>query len=137
MKHPVTHSIIFFDGVCNLCDATVHWVIKHDKKNVFRFASLQSDFAKKTLQDYTTKKPIPDSLVLLENNKIYVKSDAALRIVKKLSGIYSLLYAFIVLPRFVRDLIYDLVAKNRYKWFGKKENCLIPEASLMSKFIDY
>ncbi len=137
MKHPVTHSIIFFDGVCNLCDATVHWVIKHDKKNVFRFASLQSDFAKKMLQDYTTKKSIPDSLVLLENNKIYVKSDAALRIVKKLSGIYSLLYAFIVLPSFVRDLIYDLVAKNRYKWFGKKENCLIPEASLKSKFIDY
>lgn len=136
MKEHSSYSIIFFDGICVLCNATVKWIIKHDKKNVFKFASLQSDFAKKTLQKYKPLQVIPDSIVLLENNTLYVKSDATFQIAKNLSGVYSYVYIFKFLPKSFRDFIYDFIAKNRYKWFGKKELCTLSNNITHNKLIE-
>ncbi|MBI9041394.1 thiol-disulfide oxidoreductase DCC family protein [Lutibacter sp.] len=128
-------SIIFFDGVCNLCNSSVNFIIKHDKKKHFLFASLQSDAAKEILLQYNSKKIIFDSIILIEANKIYEKSTAALKIAKHLNNGYFLLYIFIVIPVFIRDYVYNYIAKNRYKWYGKKDSCMIPTKELKDRFI--
>ena len=128
-------SIILFDGVCNLCNTSVIFIIKHDKKAHFKFASLQSDAAKELLLQLNLKKVKMDSIVLIENNKIHKKSTAALRISRKLNGGFKLLYAFIIIPTFVRNWVYNYIAKNRYKWFGKKDSCMIPSEKLKDRFI--
>tara|TARA_R110001583_G_scaffold175827_1_gene330494 strand:- start:63 stop:473 length:411 start_codon:yes stop_codon:yes gene_type:complete len=128
-------SIILFDGVCNLCNASVNFIIKHDKKAQFLFASLQSDAAKEKLLQYNSKKIKMDSIVLIQNNKIYEKSTAALRIAKDLSGGFKFLYALIIIPKFIRDLGYNYLAENRYKWYGKKESCMIPSSEIKNRFI--
>ena len=113
-------SILLFDGVCNLCNASVNFIIKHDKKAHFKFASLQSDAAKELLLQYKAKKIKMDSIILIENGTFYKKSTAALIISKKLNGGFKILYVFIIIPTFIRDWVYNYIAKNRYKWFGKK-----------------
>ena len=128
------HAIVFFDGVCNLCSASVQFIIKHDKRDRFRFASLQSDIASVHLKG-TDHKNL-DSIVLKDGDKIYTRSSAALRIASKLSFPVSLLYAFMVVPPFIRNFVYERIAANRYKWFGKKEACWLPTPDLKSKFID-
>lgn len=128
-------AIILFDGVCNLCNASVQFIIQHDKKNHFKFASIQSEAGQKLLKKYSIDTSATDSIVLIENNRTYVKSTATLRIAKHLNGLYPLLYGFIIVPAFIRNGIYDLIAKNRYKWFGKKEACMIPSEELRSKFM--
>lgn len=128
-------AIIFFDGVCNLCNESVRFIIKHDRKNYFLFAALQSEAAGELLKDFGLNENGPDSIVLLEGGKAFTKSTAALRICKKLSFPLRLLYTFIVVPAFVRDSAYNFVAANRYKWFGKKDSCLIPTPELKSKFL--
>lgn len=128
-------SIILFDGVCNLCNASVNFIIKHDKKAQFLFASLQSDAAKEKLLQYNSKKIKMDSIVLIQNNKIYEKSTAALRIAKDLSGGFKFLYMLIIIPKFIRNLGYNYLAKNRYKWYGKKESCMIPSSKIKNRFI--
>jgi len=128
--------VILFDGVCNLCSGSVRFIIKHDPTHHFRFASLQGEFGRQVLEKYHLPVAEFGSFILLEKDTVYTKSSAALRVVKKLSGPWSVLYAFIIVPPFIRNTVYDLVARNRYKWFGKKEACWIPTPELKGLFID-
>jgi len=129
-------KIILFDGVCNLCNSSVQFIIKRDKKNQFLFASLQS----RTGQEYLRKFNLPadtfNSFLLVEDDHYYTRSTSALRIARSLSGGWPLLYAFMIVPRFIRDAVYNLIAKNRYKWFGKREACWVPTPDLKKKFLD-
>ncbi|CAM3403357.1 thiol-disulfide oxidoreductase DCC family protein [Aequorivita lipolytica] len=129
------HKIILFDGVCNLCNSSINFVIKHDKKNVFKFAALQSEVGLELISKFKIDTSKLDSIILIDGDKYYEKSSAALYIAKKLSGGYPLLFGFIILPKFIRNSVYDYVARNRYKWFGKKESCMIPTAELKGKFL--
>jgi predicted DCC family thiol-disulfide oxidoreductase YuxK len=133
---PQNKKIILFDGVCNLCDSSVQYVIKHDKKDIFRFVSLQSELGQKILKHIGINSIHTDSIVLYEPGiSYYYKSTAALEIAKGLSGIFTLATVFKILPTGIRDFIYDYVAKNRYKWYGKKESCMIPSEEIKSKFL--
>lgn len=131
-----THYIILFDGVCNLCNSAVQFIINRDEKDTFRFASLQSETGQKLLAIHQLQHKNIDSIVLIKNEKAYIKSTAALHIAKELSGIWKLAYYYIVIPKFIRDAVYDFIARNRYAWFGKKDQCMIPTAKLKSKFLD-
>lgn len=133
----LNHPVILFDGVCNLCNSSVQFIINHDKKQVFRFASLQSEFGKNILQQFDLSDKNIDSVMLFENNSVMIKSTAALNIAKRLGGGYSLLYALIIIPKFIRDFVYDFIARNRYKWFGKQESCMIPNPRLKKLFFDF
>jgi predicted DCC family thiol-disulfide oxidoreductase YuxK len=126
------HPIIFYDGVCGLCDHSVQFIIKHDKKRVFRFATLQSDFAHKVLGESITF----DSFVFYENGKAAYRSTAALKMFRKLGSAWSLLYAFMIVPPFIRNGVYDFVARNRYKWFGQFDSCKIPTPEQRALFLD-
>ena len=130
------HPVILFVGVCNLCNSSVQFIIRRDKKRRFRYASLQSAFGQKIIERFKLTEKNIDSIVLYENDEISIKSTAALRIVKRLGGLYKLGYVFIVLPPFIRDAIYDFIARNRYRWFGKMESCMIPSAELKELFIN-
>lgn len=127
--------IVLFDGVCNLCNSAVKFIITHDKKNVFRFAALQSEAGQNLLAKYNYPTTELNSIILVENNKAYDKSTGALRVVKKFKGLWPLFYGLIVIPKFLRDGIYNWVAKNRYKWFGKKDECMIPTPELRARFL--
>ncbi|MCM4158857.1 thiol-disulfide oxidoreductase DCC family protein [Antarcticibacterium flavum] len=135
---PKGKKIILFDGVCNLCNNAVNFIIERDKKDIFLFASLQSEIG----QQLTAERGIDveeamNSFLLIEPGVAYYqRSTAALEVSKDLSGGYSFLSYFSVLPEGFRDSIYNLVAKNRYKWFGKKDNCMIPTPELKAKFLD-
>lgn len=128
-------SIVLFDGVCNFCDASINRIIRHDKKNKFLFAPLQSEAGKNLaiLHGINTEKT--DSIILIESNKAYTRSTAILRIAKHLNGLYPLMYGLLIIPSFIRNAVYDLFARNRYKWFGKKETCMIPTTEIKAKFI--
>jgi predicted DCC family thiol-disulfide oxidoreductase YuxK len=128
--------IILFDGVCNLCSSAVQFIIQRDSKRVFNFASLQSSFGQRQLEKFNLDKNTLYSLILIQENKVYQRSDAALLIAKELRGGWSLFYAFIILPRFIRDTAYNSIARNRYRFFGKKNECWLPTAELCSRFID-
>jgi predicted DCC family thiol-disulfide oxidoreductase YuxK len=127
--------IVLFDGVCNLCNGAVQFIIRHDKKNIFMFASLQSEVGRKILEQYNFPLDELNSFILIENNKAYTRSTGALRVAKKLNGLWPLLYGFIIIPKFIRDSIYNWVAGNRYKWFGKKDDCMIPTPELKARFL--
>jgi len=129
-------KIILFDGVCNLCNSSVHFIIKKDKKKQFLFTSLQSDAARDILLQFQLKNSELDSILLIENGQVYQKSDAILKIVKHLNGIWKMSYGFIIIPKFIRDYVYIIIAKNRYRWFGKKEVCMIPTKELQMRFLD-
>lgn len=135
MNKQLTHSIILFDGVCNLCNGAVNFVIKRDPGNVFKFTPLQEKQGVLLLKTHAVDTQKLDSIVLIENEKVYVKSSAALRIARKLSGLWPLFFVFLIIPSFIRDGVYDFIAKNRYKWFGKKEQCMIPTPGLREKFL--
>jgi len=126
--------IVFFDGYCNLCSGSVQWIIKHDKKGQFKFASLQSDFAKQTLNKNTVESL--SSLVLYQNNNTFLESTAALKIAKKLDFPVNLLSVFLIVPVFIRNFFYKIISRNRYKWFGKKQECWLPTAELKQRFIN-
>jgi len=130
------HPVILFDGVCNLCSSSVQFVIKHDPQHYFHFASLQSNFGQQVLEKYQLPPEDFDSFILLDDDKIYTRSTAALRVVKKLKGPWSALYAFMIVPSFIRNTVYNFIAKNRYKWFGKQEACWLPTPELKELFID-
>jgi predicted DCC family thiol-disulfide oxidoreductase YuxK len=134
---PKNKKIILFDGVCNLCNNAINFIIEHDKKDVFRFASLQSELGQKLVLERGIDPDILDTIILIEPGIVYYeKSTAALKIAKDLSGGYFFLQYFLFLPKFIRDGVYNLVASNRYKWFGKKESCMIPTPELKGKFLD-
>jgi predicted DCC family thiol-disulfide oxidoreductase YuxK len=128
--------IILFDGVCNLCNGAVQFIIKRDRKKKFCFGSLQGAAGQHHLRHFNLPTAELTSFVLIENEKAYTRSTAALRTAKHLGGAWSLLYAFIIVPRFLRDGVYNWIAKNRYKWFGQKEACPIPTPEQRSRFID-
>ena len=130
------NRIILFDGICNLCNASVNFIIKNDKKNRFVFASLQSDVAKEILLQFSEKKLNLNTLIYFENGVLFEKSTAALKIAKQLRCPWPIFYVFIIIPAFLRDNIYTFIAKNRYKWFGKRATCMIPTPELKSKFLD-
>jgi predicted DCC family thiol-disulfide oxidoreductase YuxK len=130
------HPIILFDGVCNLCNSSVQYVIKHDPDAVFRFASLQGETGQQLLKQYGLSTNDMNSFVLISDNKAYTRSEAALNVAKQLTGFTKLLYGFIIVPPFIRNAVYNLIAKNRYKWFGKKDSCMIPTAALRSRFLN-
>ncbi|MEO0338173.1 MAG: thiol-disulfide oxidoreductase DCC family protein [Bacteroidota bacterium] len=128
--------ILLFDGVCNLCDASVQRVIKADRKGIFRFASLQSEAAAELLRQSSLSEQHLKSVVLFHKDQFYTHSDAVLKTANLLGGAWNLLYAFWWVPRIIRDGIYNWIAANRYKWFGKKDQCMIPTPDLRSRFLD-
>lgn len=130
------NDVILFDGLCNLCNSSVQFVIRKDPGRRFRFASLQSEFGKKFLAVHHLSENDYNSFILFENGSVFTRSTAALRVIKKLNGGWPVLYALIVIPRFLRNWLYDLVARNRYRWFGKREACWIPTPELNDLFLD-
>jgi predicted DCC family thiol-disulfide oxidoreductase YuxK len=128
----MNQNIVFFDGVCNLCSNLVQWLIKHDKKGDLFYAPLQGETAKEILMDEKWQKM--DSIVFYADGEFYSKSSAVIKIFSQIGFPYSISFLLFIFPRFVRDFVYDWVAKNRYRWFGKKSECWIPDANLMSKF---
>jgi predicted DCC family thiol-disulfide oxidoreductase YuxK len=133
---PGPNHIILFDGICNLCNGAVQFVIRNDKKKRFKFASLQSETGKSLLLKGNLDPEKTNSFVLISESYYYTRSTAALKVLKLIGGRWSLLYGFILVPGFIRDFVYNLIAKNRYRWFGKKDNCMIPNASLTERFLD-
>lgn len=130
------HDIILFDGVCNLCNNAINFVIKRDPKNRFLYAPLQSISGKKLIKEHDIDIASVDSIILIRKDRAYIKSTAALFIAQKLSGLWPLMIAFYILPSFMRNWVYDYVARNRYTWFGKKDACMIPTPDLKAKFLD-
>ncbi|MEZ4840042.1 MAG: DCC1-like thiol-disulfide oxidoreductase family protein [Flavobacteriaceae bacterium] len=128
-------NIILFDGVCNLCNSSVQFIIKRNKKQHFYYASLQSDVAKEILLQHLEKKITLDTIVFVEKGNIYTKSTAALRISKYLDGLWKFAYVLIIIPRPIRDIFYDFVAKKRYVWFGKRESCMMPTDDQKKMFL--
>lgn len=134
-KIRLTHKVILFDGVCNLCNGAIIFVIKRDPNDVFRFAALQEEPGNSLLREYAIDPAETDSIVLIENNRAFTKSTAALRIARHLKGAYPLLYALMIVPKPIRNWVYDYIAKNRYRWYGKKDSCMIPTPELRGKFL--
>ena len=132
----VDHPIVLFDGVCNLCSQSTTFIIRHDPAGRFRFASLQSDVARELGQEYGFDPADLDTVVLIERGHVYTKSDAAVRIARRLKGPPRRWYAARHLPRPVRDALYDVVARNRYRWFGNKAECIVPTPKLAARFLD-
>ncbi len=128
--------LILFDGVCNLCNSAVQFVIKNDIEDRYMFAPLQNKKVQDFLE-YTNKELLKvDSIFLITSKKIYTKSSAALKIAKTLQGLYPILYVFFIIPKPIRDVIYDFIARNRYKWYGRKDHCMLPTKALKNKFLE-
>jgi len=133
---PMQSHIILFDGVCNFCNFWVNFIIDRDENDIYKFAAMQSEAGKKLLLEFKLNTSDFDSFVLIINDKHFRKSTAALKISKELKNIVKLLYPLIILPKPIRDLFYDLVAKNRYKFFGKRDECRIPTDEEKEKFLE-
>lgn len=129
------HALLLFDGVCNLCNTTVNFVIDRDPAGYFRFAALQSEAAAPHLARYGLDAAVLDSVVLIEDGRVYRKSTAALRVARRLRGAWPLLRLLLAVPRPLRDAVYDLVAANRYRWFGRRDACRIPTPALRARFL--
>lgn len=131
------HAIVFFDGVCNLCNGAVNFIIDRDPEGYFRFAPLQSDVAQRHLDETSKSAGELDTIVLLERGNAYMRSTAALRIARKLSRPWPLLFLAIVVPHPLRDAAYNWIANNRYGWFGRRDQCRMPTPELKDRFLDY
>ncbi|WP_283636601.1 thiol-disulfide oxidoreductase DCC family protein [Aquaticitalea lipolytica] len=133
---PQHKQLVLFDGVCNLCDASVQYIIKHDKSDIFLFTALQSEVGQQIIKEFNIDTNKIDSIILYSNEHgISYKSTAALKIASKLGFPRNLLSVFLIIPGIIRNWVYDYIAKNRYKWYGKKEECMIPTPDLKSKFL--
>lgn len=135
-RHSDAYAVIMFDGVCNLCNASVNFVIDRDKDRYFRYAPLQSDTGRAFLEEHGHHVQNLDSVILAEGQTYYTKSTAALRIARRLSGAWPLLYGFIIVPPFIRNAVYDFIASKRYAWFGRQDACRMPEPELKSLFLN-
>jgi predicted DCC family thiol-disulfide oxidoreductase YuxK len=129
------HKIILFDGVCNLCNGFVQFIIKRDHNAIFKFAALQSDFGQAFLKSKNLNPLELKSVILIDDETVYTQSNAALRILKHLDGAWKLGYTLIIVPPFIRNSLYKIIAKYRYKWFGKKNQCMVPTAELSARFL--
>lgn len=132
----MSKSVVLFDGVCNLCNGFVQFAIRRDRKKNLSFSSLQSNFSKNLLLQNGLNGSYLDSLVFYKNGKIYTRSGAALRITKELDGLWPIAYSLMIIPYPIRDLVYDFIAKKRYKWFGKKDRCMVPTPELKERFLE-
>jgi predicted DCC family thiol-disulfide oxidoreductase YuxK len=128
-------AIILFDGVCNFCNGSVNFIIERDPEGYFKFAPLQSEIGEQLLRENGVDKAETDSVVLIEDGKVYTHSTAALRVARKLSGGWRWFYHLIYVPRFIRDAAYKLFAKYRYKLFGKKDECMLPSPEIRARFL--
>jgi predicted DCC family thiol-disulfide oxidoreductase YuxK len=131
-----SRKIVLFDGVCNLCNRSVQFILQRDKKKQFVFSSLQGKTGTALMQQFGLPAGMYNSFMLVENGKLYTRSAGALRVVKQLGGGWRLLYVFMIIPAFIRDAIYNLIARNRYKWFGKEESCWLPSPQWKDRFLD-
>ena len=129
------HPVVLFDGVCNLCNASVTFIIDRDPEALFRFAPLQSDVGRALVAECEVEGE--DSIVLVEDGRCHVRSDAALRIARRLDGLWPLLGVLLIVPRPLRDAVYRLIARNRYRWFGKQDACRLPTPDLRARFLEY
>ena len=128
-------SIVLFDGVCNFCNGSVNFIIKHDSRKRFKFAALQSEIGQKLLRQYGLNENDLDSVVLVENGRAFTRTTAALKTARHLDGLLSWSAVFLIVPRAVRDIFYKLFAKNRYKLFGRTEACMMPTPELRHRFL--
>jgi predicted DCC family thiol-disulfide oxidoreductase YuxK len=133
-KIDATGTYVLFDGVCNVCNNWVKFIIKRDPKGIFRFASLQSDEGQAVLRVHNQKVSL-DSIVLVQNEKVYTESTAILQIFRKLTGMWKVLSVLQIVPKFIRDSFYHWFAKNRYRWFGQQESCMIPTPEIRQRFL--
>jgi predicted DCC family thiol-disulfide oxidoreductase YuxK len=129
------HAVVLFDGVCNLCNGAVQFIVRRDPAAYFQFASMGSAAALHVLGAAPIPDPLPDSLILVEDGGVFTRSTAALRIARRLTFPWPLAYALVVIPRPLRDLIYDLVARYRYRVFGRRDHCMIPGPGLRERFL--
>ncbi|MDX1912688.1 MAG: thiol-disulfide oxidoreductase DCC family protein [Saprospiraceae bacterium] len=127
--------ILLFDGVCNLCNASVQWVLLHDHQQTFRFAALQSPVGQQILERHGLSGESLDTVVLADGDQIYVRSDAPLHVFRRLGGGWQLLYGLRWIPRIIRDAVYRFIARNRYRWFGRQESCLLPRPEWRGRFL--
>ena len=132
----VQNPVILFDGVCNLCNGSVLFILNRDPSGIFRFAPLQSETGKNLLSKFDLPNDKLDSIILVENNEYYLRSTAALKILQRLGALWKIVYVFMLVPRPVRDYIYEIVARNRYKWYGKRAECMIPSSDIESRFLE-
>jgi len=133
---PQDKKIILFDGICNMCDAAVQFIIKHDKKDIFRFVAIQSDLGQSIILYIGIDTSKTDSIILYEpGHAYYYKAEAALKIATALGGIYLGMAIFTILPKGLSNALYDYIARNRYKWYGKKNECMIPTLQMKAKFL--
>ncbi len=132
---PAEYSIVLFDGVCNFCNRSVNAIIRRDERGYFRFAALQSDVGAELQQRYGLDPKAFDTLVLIEGGKVYTKSTAALRIARRLRWPWPALYAHVAVPRPARDFVYDWFARRRYRWFGKRDECMVPSPEARERFL--
>lgn len=128
-------AIVLFDGVCNFCNASVNFVIEHDKAGYFKFAPLQSEIGEELVAKHGIDTADTDSVIVVENDRVYTHSSAALRIAKQLDGMWSWTYAFIVVPKPIRDLAYRIFAKHRYRLFGRQDTCMMPTPEIRARFL--
>jgi predicted DCC family thiol-disulfide oxidoreductase YuxK len=130
-------AIVLFDGVCNLCSSSVRFIAERDRAAFFKFASLQSDAGARLLTEHGITPPNgdPTSIVVIEGGRALVRSTAALHIARHLDGIWKLGLALVIVPRFLRDIVYDFIASHRYRWFGKKDVCMVPTPELRARFL--
>ena len=126
--------VVLFDGVCNFCNDAVNWIIAHDNLAKFKFAPLQSDFGEQTRRKFGIAEDV-DSIILIDDDRAFTHSSAGLRILKTLGGIWSLGYLGIIIPRPIRDWVYRYFARNRYRWFGKRDACMLPTPAVRERFI--
>lgn len=134
-KSEYPHPVLLFDGVCNLCNESVQWVIRHDPQAIFRFASLQSEAGQQLLRQHNLPTNELNTVVLIDAGRAYTRSDVPLHIFRKIGGAWPLLTALRIVPSSLRNAVYDWIARNRYRWFGKKEACWLPTPSLKSRFL--
>ena len=133
---PRDKIILLYDGVCTLCDASVQFIIRHDAKDTYRFVSLQSQLGREILHHIGVDSKTTDSLVFYKSKKdYYTKAAAVIRVLISLGGVYSLFRIALYLPSFFTNFVYDVIAKNRYKWFGMKQSCIVPSPEIMHKFL--
>jgi predicted DCC family thiol-disulfide oxidoreductase YuxK len=128
-------AVVLFDGVCNFCNGSVQFVMPRDPAGYFQFAALGTEPATRVLRAAQVDGPLPDSMVLVEDGQVFTRSDAALRIARRLTFPWPLFWGLVVVPRALRDAVYDVIARHRYRWFGKRESCLIPKPGYADRFL--
>jgi predicted DCC family thiol-disulfide oxidoreductase YuxK len=129
-------AVVLFDGVCNLCNGIVRFVIRRDPRAHFQFAPLTSEAAARALASASFTGPLPDTVVLIDEGRVFMRSDAALRIARKLGFPWPLAYGLVIVPRGLRDWLYDVVARHRYRWFGRRDTCMVPTPAVRARFLD-